>query len=209
MAIPVGEYESLAQQVLEVYNEAELTMIRRVARRLLKGVNAPGWAERKLSETAQVHRQLSELFAALTKNRGKITSDTLETAYADAQKWCFADAKAYAQSIGILHIAPNSAKVADILSDLNRRLDAADRRILRQCDDAYADVIADASALVATGSITYREAVGRALRDFADKGISSFVDRSGRTWQMGTYAEMAVLTASSLWSLQSQTDADM
>ena len=50
MAIPVGEYESLAQQVLEVYNEAELTMIRRVARRLLKGVNAPGWAERKLSE---------------------------------------------------------------------------------------------------------------------------------------------------------------
>ena len=64
---------------------------------------------------------------------------------ADAQKWCFADAKAYAQSIGILHIAPNSAKVADILSDLNRRLDAADRRILRQCDDAYADVIADAS----------------------------------------------------------------
>ena len=44
MAIPVGEYESLAQQVLEVYNEAELTMICRVARRLLKGVNAPGWA---------------------------------------------------------------------------------------------------------------------------------------------------------------------
>ena len=99
MAIPVGEYESLAQQVLEVYNEAELTMIRRVARRLLKGVNAPGWAERKLSETAQVHRQLSELLAALTKNRGKITSDTLETAHADAQKWCFADAKAYAPRI--------------------------------------------------------------------------------------------------------------
>ena len=67
MAIPVGEYESLAQQVLEVYNEAELTMIRRVARRLLKGVNAPGWAERKLSETAQVHHQLSELLAALTR----------------------------------------------------------------------------------------------------------------------------------------------
>ena len=72
MAIPVGEYESLAQQVLEVYNEAELTMIRRVARRLLKGVNAPGWAERKLSETAQVHRQLSELFAALTKREDYI-----------------------------------------------------------------------------------------------------------------------------------------
>ena len=206
MAIPVGEYESLARQVLEVYNEAELTMIRRVARRLLKGVNAPGWAERKLSETAQVHRQLSELLAALAKNRGKITSDTLETAYADAQKWCFADAKAYAQSIGILHIAPNSAKVADILSDLNRRLDAADRRILRQCDDAYADVIADASALVATGSITYREAVGRALRDFADKGISSFVDCSGRTWQMGTYAEMAVLTAITQATVSGYTD---
>ena len=73
MAIPVGEYESLARQVLEVYNEAELTMIHRVARRLLKGVNAPGWTERKLSETAQVHRQLSELLAALAKNRGKIT----------------------------------------------------------------------------------------------------------------------------------------
>ena len=54
------------REEMAIYYEAELTMIRRVARRLLKGVNAPGWAERKLSETAQVHRQLSELLAALT-----------------------------------------------------------------------------------------------------------------------------------------------
>lgn len=160
MAIPVGEYESLARQVLEVYNEAELTMIHRVARRLLKGVNAPGWTERKLSETAQVHRQPFRAACRSGKEQREDYIGHAGNGLCGRTEMVLCGCESICATIGVLHIAPNSAKVADILSDLNRRLDAADRRILRQCDDAYADVIADASALVATGSITYREAVG-------------------------------------------------
>mgnify|MGYP000772367148 FL=1 len=67
--------------------------------------------------------------------------------------------------------------------------------ILRQANDAYADIVGRASARVATGTITVRDAVKDELKNFADRGISSFVDKAGRHWEMSTYAEMATLTA--------------
>lgn len=46
MPIPVGGYDALAGRMLALYEEAELVMIRRVARRLARGITAPGEAGR-------------------------------------------------------------------------------------------------------------------------------------------------------------------
>ncbi|MFJ9817753.1 phage minor capsid protein [Streptomyces sp. NPDC101151] len=42
---------------------------------------------------------------------------------------------------------------------------------------------------------TRRQATQRAMERCADLGLRTFVDRSGRTWQMTSCAEMAVRTA--------------
>ena len=54
MAIPVNAYEQLAGQMLKIYEEAELIMIGRVAKRLAKGVSSPGWTERKLCVSVRI-----------------------------------------------------------------------------------------------------------------------------------------------------------
>lgn len=195
MPLPVSEYEELAAQMLEIYDQAELVMIRRVANRLARGISSPGWTERKLAETGAVRRQLQQTLAGLRASRVGQAETAIAAGYEGGQAWFFADAAEYALAVGTQHISPSSARVAAILSDLNHRLDAADRAILRRADDAYADVIAQVSALAATGTVTTREAVSRAVQVFADRGISSFVDSAGRSWEMGTYAEMATLTA--------------
>ena len=82
-----------------------------------------------------------------------------------------------------------------ILADLNNGLDAAHRRILRQFDDKYAGIIGVVSSEMATGVISTREAVGKALQAFADQGITGFIDRGGHHWTLENYAEMAALTA--------------
>lgn len=204
--IPVNEYEAISRQMLALYDEAELVMLRRVVKRLLRGIDSPGWTERKLAEVSDVRRQLSALLSGLKGERGRIASGALETAYQGAARWCFADAQEYASAAGIAHIAPSAAKVAEILSDLNAKLEAADRLILRRVDDVYADVIGESAALMATGTITAREAVQRAVTALADRGVTSFTDSAGRNWQMGTYAEMAVLTAISRATIAGYTD---
>ncbi len=206
MPIPVNEYEAISRQMLALYDEAELVMLRRVVKRLLRGIDSPGWTEQKYAEISDVRRQLSATLESLAKERSRIASGAVETAYQGAAKWCFADAQEYAASAGVSHISPSAAKAADILADLNMKLDAAGRLILRQADDAYADAIGQSAALMATGTITTREAVQRAVTALADRGIASFTDSAGRCWQMGTYAEMAVLTAISRATIAGYTD---
>lgn len=195
MAIPVNAYEQLAGQMLKIYEEAELVMIGRVAKRLAKGVSSPGWTEKKYSEASDMRKHLQAVTDSLKKKRLQIAEKSIGIAFDGASTWAFADAHEFAKSIGTERINPNSAKVAEILNDLNMRMDAADRLILRRTSDVYADVVGEAAALQATGTITTREAVRRALNSFADRGISSFVDAAGRRWDMSTYAEMALLTA--------------
>lgn len=204
--IPVSGYEATARQMLAIYDEAELVMLRRVVRRAMRGVDTPGWTERKLAETGDVRRQLAALLSGLKDERSRITNGALALAWQEAQAWFFADAQQFALAVGTQHISPSSAKVASILADMNMRMEAADRLILRHADDAYADVIGETAALMATGTITSREAVQRAVGRLADRGITGFTDSAGRHWQMGTYAEMALLTAISNATIAGYTE---
>ena len=195
MPIAVSAYERLAGEMLALYEQAEAKMLDRVAARLAKGVTVPGWTEKKYAETAAVRKELSGIVDGMSKQRRKMSEEFINTAYNGSAQAFVNEAQRFTEWAGIAHLSPNSAKVAAILSELDTSMDAADRMILRQANDAYADIVGRASARVATGTITVRDAVKDELQDFADRGISSFVDKAGRHWEMSTYAEMATLTA--------------
>ena len=195
MPIAVSAYERLAGEMLTLYEQAEAKMLDRVAARLAKGVTVPGWTEKKYAETAAVRKELSGIVGGMSKQRRKMSEEFINTAYNGSAQAFVNEAQRFTEWAGIAHLSPNSAKVAAILSELDTSMDAADRMILRQANDAYADIVGRASARVATGTITVRDAVKDELQDFADRGISSFVDKAGRHWEMSTYAEMATLTA--------------
>lgn len=195
MPINVDHFEALAGEVLKVYEEAERTMMKRVANRLNRGVTQPGWTEKKYGEMHEVSRQMQQYVDQLSKTRGEMQRQYIEQAYADARAAMISDARTFTDLSEIRGLTPNTVKVINILSELDSSMNAADRMILRKVNDAYAGIVGRASALVATGSITYREAVQRELDDFANRGITSFIDKAGRSWDMETYAEMATLTA--------------
>lgn len=195
MPINVDHYEELAGEVLKVYEQAEMTMMRRVANRLNRGVTQPGWTEKKYGEMREVKRQMTDYVAALSEKRGEMQQQYIKQAYEDARLAMISDAQTFTNMSGIQGLTPNTVKVVNIMSELNSSMDAADRYILRKVNDEYAGIVGRVSALVATGSITCRDAVQRELNEFANRGITSFVDKAGRSWDMETYAEMATLTA--------------
>lgn len=188
-----AEAEEVAEGLKIIYSSAREQMLRSVSDRLGRGVNQYGWAEKKANEVLQAHEELRRTLERAATRRESLLKDVIDRAYITGNQ------KFRSDMLSILgdtaHTSPNSLKVAYILTDLNNNLDAAERRILRQFDDRYADTIGAVSAKMATGVTTAKQAVGEALTEFADEGITGFVDRGGHHWTLENYSEMAVLTA--------------
>lgn len=196
MAMTEAEYEHLAERMLTIYEQAENTMLTRISNRLMRGVDTPGWTEKKQAEVGRVRFEISNALRELQSERNSIAREGIYSAYAAGQQEQTTEMQRFVSSLGVgSNVSPNSEKVARILSDLTSSLDAADRNILRRVDDVYANIIGESSARLATGTVTLRQAVQESLNSFANRGITSFVDKSGRSWEMANYAEMALLTA--------------
>ena len=195
MPITPDKYEHLAEELLAVYEDAELHMLRTISKRLARGVTEAGWAEEKYAEVRSVRKELQKSIKALKEQRETLLDGVMNDAYAAGAGTFFTEAERFTNILGIRAISPNSQKVSRILAELNGSLDAGDRMILRQADDAYADIVGRVAADMATGTLSTREAVAKTVDEFADKGITSFIDKAGRCWEMGSYAEMALLTA--------------
>lgn len=195
MPIPIAGLEKLAGDMLSVYAQAEEKMISIMAKQLGKDTDYSRWTSIKYSEIVQVNRQLTKVVNDLKSTRTTLTKSAIEEAWSSATESFVADEKAFTKAIDIYPLSVNSPKVASILNEVNGLLDKEDRIILRQANDVYTDVISRSAALVATGTYTLRQAVQSALDDFAEKGITGFIDKNGGHWDMATYAEMATLTA--------------
>ena len=78
-----------------------------------------------------------------------------------------------------------------LAEDTVRALSGLRPRIIRAVSDVYQQVTAETAAQVLTGAQTRREAARDAVRRYALDGVKPFVDRSGRRWEAGSYAEMA------------------
>lgn len=195
MGISTDTFAASAREMLKLYEESERRLIKLLSERLAQGVDLPVWAQRKYAEARQMRQELEKLLADLARQRGKLVNEAIIDAYTGASEAYRREGAQENPYAAALDMGGNSAKAASIISDLTERLDAADRTILRRADDAYADIVARSTALVANGTITLRQAVAEELDDFARQGISSFIDSAGRAWDMSTYAEMATLTA--------------
>lgn len=88
----------------------------------------------------------------------------------------------------------------------NGLLDNASFQVLRKANDAYQQVMAQAATGLLAGTDTRIQASQKMLNGFAAKGITSFVDKSGRNWDLSSYAEMCARTVSSHAALQGHID---
>jgi hypothetical protein len=79
--------------------------------------------------------------------------------------------------------------------DLTRRLLATVQRFARFADDAYRAAIVGQLGPVFAGESTTQLAQQAAWRQLTERGVTGFVDRKGRQWNLASYVEMATRTA--------------
>jgi nitrogen regulatory protein PII-like uncharacterized protein len=191
MAINPRYAERLARDLLELYTEAETRMLEIVANELADDIYAPEWAAIKQAEISKVKSKLEKLVQNLDKKMPETATETVKKAYTTGQKGIEADLKKIKPDIKTGFGMIDERKVMVLTRQLAGTLGETHLRITRQSLDEYRSIIGKVSQMVELGVDTRQQATQRALNEFADKGITGFIDKAGRSWSLRSYAEMA------------------
>ncbi|MEU1141789.1 phage minor capsid protein [Streptomyces sp. NPDC005885] len=185
--------EDLAAAVSTLYEQAELALIEKVTRALAEGLDSPLWVQLKLHAIGGLRTAIEDIIAALQASATGAIHQAVSEAYNRGSQAAVAELGTVAATAPAI---PAGAHAVDRLAGaLVRETSATHMRILRTGMDVYRQVVAEASAAPLLGASTRRQAAERALQKFADRGVTGFVDRAGRAWNLTSYVEMATRSA--------------
>lgn len=208
MPIHPGMVEDLSAGVRDLYADAEQRLLGIVARQLADGYEAPGWATAKLRDVQALRRGAQGVVDALGTAMQLEMFDAVAEAYSVGARAGLADLGALRDDDlrRIAEQTPNTRAVDRLAAETIELVTQTHRGILRGVEDGYRQVIAEVSATPLLGIDTRRQATQRAMERFSDRGLRTFVDRSGRAWQMTSYAEMATRTATGRAAVEGHGD---
>lgn len=90
----------------------------------------------------------------------------------------------------------SNAKVKALIEAVTQDQEKIEHAVLRYVDDVYRQVIFKAQVYLDSGTMTLKQAVDMATKDFLDRGINCIEYSDGRRVNIASYAEMALRTAS-------------
>ncbi|WP_042170107.1 phage minor capsid protein [Streptomyces sp. NBRC 110035] len=208
MAVSPDMAEDLAAAVAKLYEQAELALVEKVTKALAEGLDSPRWAELKLAALGNLQTAIEEIIAVLQADAAGAMHQAVAEAYERGQQAAIIELGAVATgpALAAAEALPSAPAVDRLAAALVRETGPVHLRILRAGMDVYRQVIAEASSAPLLGAQTRRQAAGRALQQFADKGVTGFVDRAGRSWNMASYVEMATRSAVGRAAVEAHTD---
>lgn len=197
MPIHPGMVEPLAERTRDLYAAAEERLLAIIARQLADGLEAPGWTQRKLSAVQAMRRAAQAVVDELGKAVTLDVFDVVAEAYNVGRRSALDELGALtdAQRRMVAEVAPGTPAVDRLAQETVDVVTDTHRSILRAVVDIFRKVVAEVTATPLLGTGTRRQATQDAMRRYSDAGIRAFVDRSGRRWQLTSYAEMAVRTS--------------
>lgn len=197
-----------ATAIRDVYAAAEERILRAMAERLKHGKSPSDWQLKKAKELKALRRDMTEIVKRAEKEGRRKRNDLLKQSYTEGWKEFDKELqRAYENGRPRLDI-PDARlhALVELQNELSDRFSAVNSEILRDTDDAFRKIIGDAVSVEATGLTTWRQAQQDALNKFAARGITGFIDKAGRRWNIDSYAEMAVRTGMMKAAIQGMKD---
>jgi hypothetical protein len=201
--------EDLAREVGRLYEDAEAALLEKLAKALEADIESPRWAELKLAAIGNLRTAVETVAEALQQDTDGAVRRALIEAYNRGRQAAVAELGALdiGRELVARQTLPNAPAVDRLAASMADDTRPVYQRITRAVVDAYRGVVARASGGVLLGGMTRRQASQRALDQFADRGITGFVDRAGRSWNMASYAEMAVRSVTARAAVEGHVDA--
>lgn len=204
--------EELSRYLTQRYRDAEDELIREVAARAVRDFRLSALlpdAPAGMGMTAAERRERNRVLAELAAHRAQATRELQARAVqivadlrsedlanrligiaASEGEAAAAAALRFAQTVAPV-AGTSSQAVAMVALSLESRLEVLNQRLTRYPQDAYQRITAMYSPNTLLGATTSRVQQASAVQRFLAEGITGFVDRGGRNWTIGAYAEMA------------------
>lgn len=198
--------KGLAEEVGRIYQNAELTMLDKLAKKAEKDVIKPGWATEKTQEVVDFRDSVNEITANTDVLAKSKVDAKIKQAY---QKGVLSAEKDFGLKKSVMHKIKVPPKIENLVLETQNLIGKTNFKILRESDDIFRQLQAHSAEQLLTGVETRRQATQRMLNKMADNGITGFVDKAGRKWQASSYAEMSVRTVSSRAALSGHIDRQL
>ncbi|MEV4806772.1 phage minor capsid protein [Nonomuraea sp. NPDC049421] len=149
------------------------------------------YLERRSREIKALRREAGRIIARLERR----VFPTVVEAVTAAWRRGVASAIDDINNLGGRQGIPAGQGVVELARQIVRNLRRRHVSALRTIDDEFQEVNRSFVGRALTGAETIDQVVERELRDYARRGVTRFVDRAGKTWDLPTYAEMTVRTS--------------
>jgi hypothetical protein len=200
--------EDLAAAVADLYEAAEGVLIGKIRRALAEGIDSPTWVEQKLAALGNLQAGIMEIIAALEVDASGAIGQAVAEAYERGVQAAVAElgALGVGQTAAAAVALPTAPVVDRIAQAVIADTGPVHLRMLRQSMDVYREVIGRAAAAPVLGAQTRRQAAQTALNEFANRGVRGFVDQSGRSWELRSYVEMSMRSATTRAAVEAHSD---
>ncbi|AUS07417.1 hypothetical protein C1X05_00120 [Laceyella sacchari] len=206
--MPISGYDEqrLYEAVSNLYIDMQLRLLTLLKKAIQQGMRYP---ERQIEIAAQLDRELRRIMGELGVFTPHAVYEVVQKAYEMGIEAAEADVERV-RSPNSLKNALNRAEqipysisftqihtlaVEQLAGELISTLTATHDIMLNALGAKYREIVTRSAMGVITGVDNRRQGAQRLLNDLADQGITSFIDRSGRSWDMASYTEMATRSA--------------
>lgn len=206
MSVDPDAVDRFARSVVGIAQDAERELIRSIARTLARGIDAPGWEQRKLADLARLRRGWEQVADVYVRSGRTAVGAAVLDAGAHGQSLALdalrlllgAAARDSARGPGAMGVREQGAgwrAVLALADEAAGLVEATRFGVLRGAEDLYRAAVAQIVGRVLLGTRTRRSVAQQVLDRLVESGVSGFVDRSGRRWELASYVEMSTRTA--------------
>jgi hypothetical protein len=205
--VPLSESDLLeVQRIARAYSDAEARILARITASLAAGIDAPDWETRTLGRVQRLREEAANELLSVDENAAREIARRTQGLYADSAASMYADIGRGLEPQEIASSTQRSA-VRRIAAEMSQAQAGARTALLRSTFDAYRDVVGNVVQSVVARGESKRAALTRATREFFERGLPAFTDKSGRRWNIQDYTNMAVRTGFAAAQIQGHEDA--
>ncbi|MDR7385220.1 phage minor capsid protein [Promicromonospora iranensis] len=201
--------DRLVAELVELFSSAERRLVAAVALQVRAGIEAGEDSPQRILNLGGLSVEATRIARWLRQTSPEVLDRVLATAQARGVTAAMAELSAVVGTTGTTTaaaVAPSTSVVAAsalsgagaaiaIRADLTNSLDDVVRRVLRFPDDVYRRAVAQFATDVPLGLGTTRTAQQGAWGRLLAQGVTGFVDKAGRRWNLASYVEMATRSA--------------
>lgn len=196
----------IARRLRVIYEEAEWRALQALAQAVAEGLDDADWVAVSAYRFRAVLDQLDIYLARLDEAAPALIERAVVEAYQAGAAGAVLDLDAAGVTRSPLGGFEASRAVQALVEDQVGMLTGSRARVVRAVADVYQRVTVETTAQMLTGTLSRQEASRGALRKYADKAVTGFVDRAGRRWSLPSYAEMAARTTGGQAAVQGHMD---